>query len=71
MTLRLDHARELLRQSDLAVTAVGVASGFVSSAHFSAAYRRRFGHAPRAERGPPRPAAARPLSPHPLSETLS
>ncbi|WP_019997097.1 GlxA family transcriptional regulator [Aureimonas ureilytica] len=51
MALRLDHARELLRQSDLAVTAVGVASGFVSSAHFSAAYRRRFGHAPRTERG--------------------
>ncbi|ALN72925.1 GlxA family transcriptional regulator [Aureimonas sp. AU20] len=70
MTLRLDHARELLRQSDLAVTAIGAASGFVSSAHFSAAYRRRFGHAPRAERGPTRPVPL-PLSSVPLSETLS
>ncbi|WP_082652253.1 GlxA family transcriptional regulator [Aureimonas sp. AU12] len=59
MALRLDHARELLRQSDLAVTAVGVASGFVSSAHFSSAYRRRFGHAPRAERAAP---LARPMA---------
>ncbi|MBB3998091.1 GlxA family transcriptional regulator [Aureimonas pseudogalii] len=69
MALRLDHARELLRQSDLAVTAVGVACGFVSSAHFSSAYRRRFGHAPRAERAavaPPRLAPLRP-SPAPVS----
>lgn len=50
MNLRLDHARDLLRQSDMPVTAVGVACGFVSSAHFSAAYRRRFKHAPRTER---------------------
>lgn len=48
--LRLDRARELLRLSDLAVTDVGLACGFVSAAHFSAAYRRRFGLAPRAER---------------------
>lgn len=50
MGLRLDHARELLRQSDLSVTAVAVACGFVSSAHFAAAYRRRFARTPRAER---------------------
>lgn len=69
MSLRLDHARELLRQSDLAVTAVGVASGFVSSAHFSAAYRRRFGHAPRAERLPGRRLS--PPSPSvPLAESV-
>lgn len=72
MALRLDHARELLRQSDLAVTAVGVASGFVSSAHFSAAYRRRFGHAPRAERVATRtPAPIRPVPSVPLAESLS
>ena len=67
MALRLDHARELLRQSDLAVTAVGVASGFVSSAHFSAAYRRRFGHAPRTERGVGR---LSPSSSVPLAESV-
>lgn len=50
LSLRLDHARELLRGSDLPVTAVALASGFVSSAHFSAAYRRRFARSPRSER---------------------
>ncbi len=53
MRLRLDHARALLRQSDLAVTAVAVACGFASPPHFSAAYRRRFGRPPRAERASP------------------
>lgn len=56
LSLRLSHARDLLRQSDMSVTAVGIACGFVSPAHFSAAYRRRFGHAPRSERAvPPQP----------------
>lgn len=53
MRLRLDHARELLRQSDLAVTSIAVACGFASPPHFSAAYRRRFGRPPRAERASP------------------
>jgi transcriptional regulator GlxA family with amidase domain len=48
--LRLDRARELLRLSGLAVTDVGIACGFGSAAHFSAAYHRRFGHSPRRER---------------------
>ncbi|MEK0083003.1 GlxA family transcriptional regulator [Benzoatithermus flavus] len=50
MTIRLDRARELLRLSDLSITDVAVATGFTSPSHFSTAYRRRFGHAPREER---------------------
>lgn len=60
MSLRLERARELLRQTPMPVTDVGVATGFASASHFSTAYRRRFGHAPRAERAP---AAAAPPSP--------
>lgn len=48
--LRLDRARDLLRQTVMTVTAIGLASGFRSAAHFSTAYRKRFGHPPRAER---------------------
>lgn len=50
MSLRLDRARELLRQTALSVTDVGVACGFQSMSHFSVTYRSRFGHPPRAER---------------------
>jgi len=52
LSLRLDRARELLRQSSLSVTEIGVACGFQSMSHFSAAYGRRFGHSPRGERAP-------------------
>lgn len=49
-SVRLDHARALLRQTAMPVTSVAVACGFGSASHFSAAFRGRFGHAPRAER---------------------
>jgi len=48
--IRLDRARELLQQTDMAVLAVGVASGFGSSSHFSRAYRARFGVSPKDDR---------------------
>jgi transcriptional regulator GlxA family with amidase domain len=56
MSARLARARELLRLTDMPVTEVGTAAGFTSPSHFSTAYRRRFGHAPRAERGRAPPA---------------
>ncbi len=52
LALRLDRARELLRQTAMPVTEIGLASGFKSAAHFSTAYQRRFGHPPSAERSP-------------------
>ncbi|MDE1173577.1 MAG: GlxA family transcriptional regulator [Parvibaculaceae bacterium] len=48
--LRLERARELLRQTRMSVTDVSLACGFLSGAHFSTAYSRRFGHSPKAER---------------------
>lgn len=50
LALRLDRARALLRQTSLPVLEVALASGFASAAHFSRAYRARFGLPPRAER---------------------
>lgn len=48
--VRLERARELLRQTDMGVMAVGVACGFSSSSHFSRAYRARFGLSPKDDR---------------------
>lgn len=49
-TLRLRHARELLKQTGMSVIEVSVACGFRSARHFSRAYRAVFGRAPSHER---------------------
>lgn len=51
LILRLDRARDLLRQTSLSVLETALACGFASASHFSRAYRQRFGHSPRGERG--------------------
>jgi AraC family carnitine catabolism transcriptional activator len=48
--LRLDRARQLLRQTDMRVIEVGVACGFDSPSYFSRAYRGRFASAPGQDR---------------------
>lgn len=48
--VRLERARRLLQQTGMSITNVSLACGFVSPAHFSTAYRSRFGCAPRDER---------------------
>jgi len=50
LNIRLERARHLLSQTDMPVSEIGFACGFGSSAYFSRAYRRRYGHPPRAER---------------------
>lgn len=57
--LRLEHARMLLRQSDMGITAVGIACGFRSPSHFSRSYRMVFGCSPKDDRGAPPPAKGR------------
>src|SRR6056297_430609 len=44
--LRLDKARNLLRNSALSLTEVALATGFASSSHFSRAYRAEYGQPP-------------------------
>jgi AraC family carnitine catabolism transcriptional activator len=49
--LRLDRARTMLQQTAMPVIDIAVACGFGSAAHFSRAYRARFGRSPRRDRG--------------------
>lgn len=44
--LRLEHARKLLKTSDLSILQVALASGFVSASHFSKMFRSEFGVTP-------------------------
>lgn len=44
--IRLDRARGLVTQTNLAMSEIAVASGFASQVHFSRAYRDRFGLPP-------------------------
>jgi len=48
--IRVEHARQLLRQSTLPVLDVALASGFLSASHFSRVYKAQFGISPRQER---------------------
>ncbi len=51
LKLRLEKARDLLRQTDLSVTDVCVACGFKSLSHFSKSYRGAYGISPGLESG--------------------
>jgi transcriptional regulator GlxA family with amidase domain len=49
LKLRLEHARALLRQTELSMVEVAVATGFANASHFAHAYRRRFSCTPRSD----------------------
>lgn len=48
--LRLEKARQLLRQTDMSVLDISIACGFESPSYFTRSYRARFGCAPRRDR---------------------
>lgn len=50
MDLRLKRARNLILQSDQAITEIAMACGFTSTSHFTKAYRERFGTTPGTQR---------------------
>ncbi|MFT5720933.1 MAG: transcriptional regulator GlxA family with amidase domain [Motiliproteus sp.] len=50
LKLRLFRARQLLKQSDLAIIEIATACGFVSTPHFSRCYREQLGVPPSEER---------------------
>jgi len=50
LELRLNRARLLLRQTEMPVLHVAVASGFQSASYFARRYRSHFGHSPKDER---------------------
>ncbi|HCH23583.1 MAG TPA: AraC family transcriptional regulator [Oceanospirillaceae bacterium] len=51
LQLRLDKARQLLRDTDMSIVEVSMAAGFSSASHFSTTYRSHFSITPRQERG--------------------
>ncbi|MGC3895325.1 GlxA family transcriptional regulator [Pseudomonas urmiensis] len=50
LRLRLDKARQLLRQTDMSVLEVSIACGFESASYFTRCYRARFARCPREDR---------------------
>ena len=50
LKIRLQRARQLLRQTSHSIVEVSVSTGFISSSHFSKAYRELYGHSPSTER---------------------
>ncbi|HJP51415.1 MAG TPA: GlxA family transcriptional regulator [Pseudomonadales bacterium] len=48
--LRLQRARELLKQTNKSLIEISQLTGFVSTSHFSKSYRKYFGHSPSMER---------------------
>ena len=50
LRLRLDKARQLLRQTDMSVLEVSIACGFDSPSYFTRSYRARFQRCPREDR---------------------
>ena len=50
LKIRLDRARQLLKQTAMPVVEVAAACGFVSTPHFSRSYRKYMGVTPREER---------------------
>ena len=50
LKIRLQRARQLLRQTGNSIVEISVSTGFISSSHFSKAYRETYGHSPSAER---------------------
>lgn len=53
LKIRLDRARNLIRQTAMPLLNIAMESGFTSASHFSKAYLDHFGHPPSAERKVP------------------
>ena len=68
--VRCERAKKLLSDSDLSVSEIGAAVGFVSSAHFSHLFKKMTGIAPSAWRDDPETAEAVPINlPFPVSNS--
>jgi len=50
LKIRLQRAKQLLRQTSNSIVEISVSTGFISSSHFSKAYRETYGHSPSTER---------------------
>lgn len=50
LQVRLQRARQLLRQTSMSLIEISASTGFVSSSHFSKSYKEYYGHSPSIER---------------------
>jgi transcriptional regulator GlxA family with amidase domain len=50
LKIRLAEAKQLLRQTSNSIVEISVATGYISSSHFSKAYREIYGYPPSTER---------------------
>jgi len=50
LQIRLQRARELLRQTGMSLVEISALTGFVSTSHFSKSYKAFYGHSPSVER---------------------
>jgi len=50
LKVRLQRARQLLRQTSSSIVEISASTGFISSSHFSKAYKELYGHSPSTER---------------------
>jgi transcriptional regulator GlxA family with amidase domain len=50
LRIRLQRARELLRQTGLSLVEISTLTGFVSTSHFSKSYKETFAQSPSSER---------------------
>ncbi|MDZ7840333.1 MAG: GlxA family transcriptional regulator [Gammaproteobacteria bacterium] len=50
LTLRLEHARRLLLETNLSILSTSIAAGFASQSHFTKCYRTRYQRTPKQER---------------------
>jgi transcriptional regulator GlxA family with amidase domain len=50
LKIRLQRARQLLRQTSSSIVEISASTGFISGSHFSKAYKELYGHSPSTER---------------------
>ena len=50
LQVRLQRARQLLRQTSMSLVEISASTGFISSSHFSKSYKEYYGHSPSIER---------------------
>ena len=53
LSIRLERARYLLKQTSMPILSIAMSCGFVSASHFSKSYNEHFGRTPSAERRRP------------------
>ncbi len=71
LKLRLKHAQGLLKETDMSITEISIATGFELISYFSRAYRNQFNKPPSSERKLKPPTKTKHKTPKPKSKSTS